>query len=298
MNYKSPSIGHRFLSLFLASKLLKRARQFRQTQPQMAVFAHDFIGIEISVYGRYENQELAALSKLIKDLDRSRSVLDVGANIGNHSLYFIEEGFNKIHAFEPNARTSHLLQFNTDQFAQIQVHNYGLSNQDAQLEAAIPLTNMGGASLQAIHGDEVERVTFEVKKFDNLKIASEPIGIIKIDVEGHEPEVIEGIRATLERDKPLVLFECNRKSEKTVADEVLAQLRSIGYDRFSAIEPLESIIPQTLPSLVRRPLRILEMFASARRSKCQIVPLTEFKSRNYPMIVASCLTDTETITGH
>jgi len=291
MMNKTPHSLSRLLSKYLAYSLLKRARAYRKTHPQMAVFAHDFIGTEINIYGRYEDRELKALSGLISGLDRSKLVLDVGANIGNHTLFFEAEGFEHIHAFEPNPRTLRLLQFNTEQKPQVTAHGYGLSANEATLEALIPLTNAGGASLETgYHGTlkgKADRITFEVKRFDDLAIAKQPVGLLKIDVEGHEVEALSGMMATLRRDKPMVVFECNRKTERNAADGLIKILREAGYENFSSIEPPTSVIPQHLPSILRRPLRLLELLFSSREAFCEITPVTTFAERNYPMVVAS-----------
>lgn len=281
------SSHQRLLSEFLAYILLKRAHRFRQTCPQMAVFAHDFIGIEINVYGRYENRELEVLSTMIADMDRSKVVLDVGANIGNHTMFFVKEGFEQIHAFEPNPRTSKLLDFNTERHPQVTAHPYGLSTQDATLEAAIPLTNVGGASLQ-IAGTGAEVVSFKVRKFDDLPLAEQPVVLLKLDVEGHEAEVIEGMYAMLERDAPLILFECNRKTERKAADRLISVLKTAGYDTFSSIERSGFTIPASLPAMMRRPLRMLEMLVSPKLTRFEVKPVQQFDVRNYPMVVASC----------
>ncbi|MEQ8803379.1 MAG: FkbM family methyltransferase [Haliea sp.] len=291
MTNNPPNAFQRLLSEYLAHSLLKRARGYRRTHPQMAIFAHDFIGTEINVYGRYEHRELMALSGLIAGLDRSKRVLDVGANIGNHTLYFVGEGFEHIHAFEPNPRTLRLLQFNTESHPQVTVHDFGLSEQDATLEAVIPLVNAGGSSLEAghqeAHSADAERISFDVKRFDDLPLAQEPVSLVKIDVEGHEPKAIAGMMEMLWRDRPLVVFECNRKTERFSAVRLVAMLQEAGYSSFAAIEAPASAIPQTLPSLLRRPLRLLERLVSTRQAHCKITQISDFEERNYPMVVAS-----------
>lgn len=279
----------RLVSVFLAKTLLERARHYRTRYPQMAVFAHDFIGIEIGVYGRYEAEELGHLSGLIADLDRSGAVLDVGANIGNHTLFFAGEGFARVHAFEPNPRTVQLLRFNTGDLAQIAVHAHGLSARAGTATAIIPRTNAGGASLQGGRqegGAEGDRVAFDLRRFDDLAIAGEAVALVKLDVEGHEAEVVDGMRAMLARDAPTIIFECNRGTERAAADRLVALLGEIGYDRFTAIDRRGSAIPQWLPRLLRRPLRLAERLVSSRAGRCAAVPVTAFEDRNYPMVVA------------
>ena len=60
--------------------------------PNLAIFAFDRIGAEISIYGIYEKEILERLKDCIFNIiDTQNSVcLDVGANIGNHTLYFAQ----------------------------------------------------------------------------------------------------------------------------------------------------------------------------------------------------------------
>ena len=281
-------VWRKLMSEILAHFLLKRARLYRESAPQMAVFAHDFIGMEINVYGRYEDRELEVLADFIANMDRSKLVLDVGANIGNHTLFFVQQGFKRICAFEPNPRTVNLLKFNTEHYSQVVVFPFGLSNDDMVLDAVIPPTNAGGASLaQYAINSGTERVSFALRKFDALDLASETIGLLKLDVEGHEAEVIEGMASALERDTPVIIFECNRGTMPSAADRMIARLKTIGYDEFLAIEPPASRIPAGTPHALGRILRLLERLFFPRFASCELKPIVEFEARNYPMVVAS-----------
>ncbi|WP_407276071.1 hypothetical protein [Halothiobacillus sp. DCM-1] len=66
------------------------ARRYVKDYPQMAVYAFDEIGININNNGRYERQILeAAMDFLVNSIGiRTGVCFDVGANIGNHALYF------------------------------------------------------------------------------------------------------------------------------------------------------------------------------------------------------------------
>ncbi len=69
-------------------------------------------------------------------------------------------------------------------------------------------------------GESVEMVTLDSFNLDN-------VSFIKIDVEGHEIEVLKGARATLERNKPVMVIEVYGRSDK---DDRLDFIRSLGYD--------------------------------------------------------------------
>ena len=59
--------------------------------PQLAIFSFDHIGLCINNEGRYENIQLQLVEQFISEklLNSSNSaMLDIGANIGNHSVFF------------------------------------------------------------------------------------------------------------------------------------------------------------------------------------------------------------------
>ena len=72
--------------------LHKNARRLRKKYPPMAVFAHDYIGAYINVFGMYERDLLESLVPLIERYGKDSAVLDVGANIGNHAVFFFPPG--------------------------------------------------------------------------------------------------------------------------------------------------------------------------------------------------------------
>ncbi len=84
--------------------LNKRRAELINRFPQVACFAFDHISTEITVRGRFERPALEFFcSQLFNRMQNRRLCLDVGANIGNHSLAFADH-FDRVLAFEPNPR--------------------------------------------------------------------------------------------------------------------------------------------------------------------------------------------------
>ena len=74
---------------------------------QMAVFSSDHISHDINLDGIYEKDYLLTLINWLKEIqiDIFNGVaIDVGANIGNHSVFF-SKFFKKVYSFEPNPKT-------------------------------------------------------------------------------------------------------------------------------------------------------------------------------------------------
>ena len=151
-----------------------------------------------------------------------------------------------MHAFEFNPKIFSFLNRNIYKIINnIKLYNFGLSNKDGKANLRIPIRNklakeesyeeffeMGRAT---IHNKNVfdEFRTFEVnvKKLDNLQFEN-PISFIKIDVEGHETEVIEGGIKTINKNKPILLVEIEERHSKRKVIDVIKFINSLGYKSY------------------------------------------------------------------
>lgn len=81
--------------------------------------------MSINLDGRYENTELTLLEQFIKKKlpnSHKNTALDIGANIGNHSV-FLSKFFNHVYSFEPNPITYDVLLLNAKYAAPKKYHN-------------------------------------------------------------------------------------------------------------------------------------------------------------------------------
>jgi FkbM family methyltransferase len=149
--------------------------------------------------------------------------VDVGANAGNHAL-FMASLVDEVHAFEPFERVRQQMQVNLtlNQMGNVRVHPFGLSNRDAvEPFYAAPGTNLGAASFVAAHKEDNYYLgDMQLKRGDDV-MAEEGIkvDILKADVEGYEKFVLEGLRDTLMRDRPLCIIELSPTTRQTLGDE-------------------------------------------------------------------------------
>jgi FkbM family methyltransferase len=135
--------------------------------------------------------------------------IDVGANHGLYS-YNLSKRFSKVYSFEINADlTRDLEAYNP---GNIEIINRGLSSREGDAVLYIPLRKgqslTGWASLTPNNCPDTREHTTKPARVSPLdKFNIERVAFIKIDVEGHEIEVIKGGANTLRRSRPVVLIE-------------------------------------------------------------------------------------------
>lgn len=216
---------------------------------QTCAFSFDLIGNTISAFGSYEREQLAATVRWMREQGLLRGIaLDVGANIGNHSLAF-SRSFSEVVSFELNPRVFKVLAINAGLRPNIKPLNIGVSDTVGRAEFEDFAVNMGAAR---IIGEATSASTkiCEVTTIDNMFAGrSEEIGMIKLDIEGYEARAIAGASKTLKRWKPLVLFEQNASDFVGTETEAIRLLRAAGYTEFFTVMPWPYF--PNLPEMVR-----------------------------------------------
>ncbi len=214
-----------------------------------APFSADFYGlqyqgnlnnsVEFTLFymGAFEKPLLLFLRDTVLNLKQSvggskQNFFDIGANIGQHSL-FMSLHADQVHSFEPYCVVSQKLErhIELNGISNIQLHKIGLSNQQEELDFYAPTgRNQGIGSFDAgtvskgnrnlgklalVRGDEYLE-----------KNALQNICLLKIDVEGFEKNVLEGLRNTLERSRPIAVVEVTYGNSLSFAslDELKASL--------------------------------------------------------------------------
>lgn len=150
---------------------------------------------------------------MIQNIKPGWKCLDIGANIGYFTevLARIVEKDGEVHGFEPlehlieNYKTSTLLN-NYDHCGKITMHPYALSNKNGTAKMCIDPQNIGSARIYKDHIEEngcIEK-TINTVRLDN--IYTETPDFIKIDAEGHEKEIFEGMHPNTKLC-PLIVIE-------------------------------------------------------------------------------------------
>jgi FkbM family methyltransferase len=169
----------------------------------------------------YRSEHESRLRKLALDKGGD-CFFDVGANVGGWSLRATRY-FREVYAFEPHLRTAAILRRNIEknrsrieQNHQIHAFPCALGNQNGRLSFYSDRKGdrgNGGASLTGMNPGHPHpgrhRVTVEVRRFDDLSLPCSRNSLIKIDTEGGEIAVLEGMGKTLGQFHPRLAVEAH-----------------------------------------------------------------------------------------
>tara|TARA_Y100000992_G_C21240471_1_gene480452 strand:- start:635 stop:1390 length:756 start_codon:yes stop_codon:yes gene_type:complete len=184
--------------------------------------------------------------KLVKDfIKKGTDSLDIGVYRGVYS-YEMSKYSKIVHSFEPNPIIFNDLKKNLKKIIpNMNLYNFALSNKNENLSLKVPIRNsnvskenyeeyykMGKASIHDNNiFDEYEKFKINSKKIDDLKFDN-LISFIKIDVEGHEEQVIDGAIQTIKKHKPIMLVEIVEKYTGKNVSKTINFINSLGYKSY------------------------------------------------------------------
>ena len=205
---------------------------------------------------RWRKQQLEpGISKLVKNIAKELDVhndqgcfFDVGANVG---LYSWEVNkicpHRKILAFEPDPENIKLLQktLSAANLLNLEIYKCALSNevskvlffQDSLTSATGCIAGKDKPWIERYLNSSANEIRVKTNTLDSVLLDNKTPSLIKIDVEGHEVEVLQGGTNTLTNEKPLLIIESFPPNQGTV----LTFLDKFGYklldaDRHTSID--------------------------------------------------------------
>lgn len=232
-----------FFEWHFASRYLKRKKDiFLKKYPQVVCISWDLISMDIMTKGRYALDECENLQNFVfSKLSNKRTCLDIGANIGNHSLFF-SDFFDSVLSFEPNPITFKVLSINADLVKNIIPINIGASDIKRQVTVRHNAYNSGATMIEndgpVLSGNDDTLVQFNLDRFDDYLSSDilSNVDFIKLDVEGHELFALNGLRNALTINNPVVAFECSEEEFSNGTTPVMNLLKSYGYSFFYEFE--------------------------------------------------------------
>lgn len=155
-------------------------------------------------------------------------IVDIGANLGYWSMafnkYFRREKI--IFAIEPDKRNVNFLSYNLKNEKNIMIIQAGVGSKNEIKTFGIPDfqklrkgeqgVNTGNISIY--HNNSNSNDKIKIVELDSLLSLffskNDRVLIIKIDVEGHEMEVVKGMKNTIDEATPVVILEINPNTQK------------------------------------------------------------------------------------
>lgn len=146
-------------------------------------------------------------------------VFDVGANCGAASIHFARHyPHATIHAFEPGREARAYLERNVASLPNVRVHPFGFYSVDRRARLYRGDDDLGKASVlrRAVNLDESEPVELRAGGTWAAEHGIERIDILKVDVEGCEVEVLEGLAGLLRTVKVLFVEYDSRHDRRAL----------------------------------------------------------------------------------
>lgn len=193
-----------------------------------------YVGQSLLRYGEFSDLEVEFLRQFVPP---GSVVIDAGANTGALTIPFAHMVGLKgcVIAFEPQRICYQTLCANIqlNSLPNVIAFQYALGNEGDSIR--IPLldpfqpNNFGGIALS-------QEATGEVVPLARLdEMGLPPAGLLKIDVEGMEPEVLKGARGYITEHKPVLYVEADRQERKA---ELMQLLEELQYNAFVHNPPL------------------------------------------------------------
>ncbi|GCC50604.1 hypothetical protein SanaruYs_08190 [Chryseotalea sanaruensis] len=198
-------------------------------------------------YPRYTNtiHEPIASGLFVKYVKNNSVVFDIGAHIGYFTcLAAAIAKSGQVHAFEMDDKCKNIIERNIEinRFTNVKLNNVAVSNKAGQIK--IPHLNQPspGLSIKRVSGqfDTVASVSIDSYISENNLIPD----FIKIDVEGAEWMVLQGMKGMLQKIRPILLIEFHIEilafDYDTNYQHILKFLSELGYQLFLLTEYRES----------------------------------------------------------
>jgi FkbM family methyltransferase len=162
-------------------------------------------------------------------------IIDVGVHLGFYSRHFARFA-PQVLGFEANPASALSLRGMLP--AKVRIENVALSDADETVVLRVPLEGAGGgeaalgtlAPSNELAGAAFRSVEVRSRRLDQMKLPK--VGLIKIDVEGHEEAVLRGAQGLIERDRPRLMIEIEERHNQGAISRVFERMSRLGYQPF------------------------------------------------------------------
>ncbi|MBT3359053.1 MAG: FkbM family methyltransferase [Rhodospirillales bacterium] len=168
-------------------------------------------------YGAYEAFELKFLAAFAASIEDA-VFMDAGANVGHHTLYMAAHA-GQVHAFEPNPAMWPRIEekISVNGLENVVLHRCGLGSETAQFPLFLgpesgEASLLPGASRTFLSTSVQVSIVFGDVYFP--KIGIQKLDVVKMDIEGFEKHAIDGMRASLENWRPMMMIELSETGKE------------------------------------------------------------------------------------
>ncbi len=180
----------------------------------------------------YECQRNGLLPYIYANYPNPTFIIDVGASIGNHTLFFAKVMGADVLAFEPYKPSFERLEANItlerDVEDKVVTENIALSDRNGMVGMK-PVSDTNAGMARVVEGDEVECMKLDSYKLQcNWIEKVEWFDIMKVDIEHHNEQFLKGAATTLKAAKGDVFIEAETPEQLAICDRYMTMY---GYTR-------------------------------------------------------------------
>ncbi|NOG53657.1 MAG: FkbM family methyltransferase [Planctomycetes bacterium] len=214
----------------------------RSMEPILAASFKDRIRLWSRAFRYRFRLDPAEVHWMCRHLHRGDTAVDIGAHKGAYTWWMHRQvggRAGRVVAFEPQPELAEALRrlFFGPRWQHVSIEQAGVSCASGNLTLQIPSDgpSPGATLVPGLHDAGCRTIQVPVVTLDAY--AQEhglgPVKLIKCDVEGHELSVFRGAQRILTDDRPLLMFECERRHHPDgEISPVFAHLQDLGYSGF------------------------------------------------------------------
>jgi FkbM family methyltransferase len=221
---------------------------FENTHYFMKMRPQNLIESNVYIHGVWEQRIAQIIRAVLTSSGEETIMIDVGANIGATSIpHAITFQKNEFYLFEPHPDVYKDLLTNCalNGLKNIKIINSAITSENTEFVdffAQAPNENMGLSSLRENKDiSNFNKIKIKTTKLDDFFLKKLPhsqvkrVGLIKIDTQGTEFDVLKSAKSLIERDRPAIIFEYNSlyqassSFEKNIQNEIEQFFSELGY---------------------------------------------------------------------
>jgi FkbM family methyltransferase len=287
-----------FVIAGICYKILQSIRRSTKINTSgLAVFADDDLGLRIACFGEFEGEILSYIRQRLGASMKDKTLVDIGANLGNHTNGLCNH-FSSCHSIEADPRTFRLLQANLADKENVTCHQIAISDQDGITGFCQDRDNTGKSHVVETMPDHSHvntpgsYISVTTRRLDSVIDISEKIGLVKIDVEGHEMQVLRGAHGIITAHKPSIIIELLAENIIDGRAGTLDYLAEIGYSKFEIVRvpSLHIAAINDIPMVrwINHVLQALETIVLGKREAIATdLDISALKKQNYDAILVS-----------